>query len=51
MELAQVFGVSNAKEIITKVKDAVGNWENYGMEAGVHKKSIKRITKILRIVK
>lgn len=47
MELADVFGVKNGKEIIGQVREAVGNWAFYAKECGVGKASMRAVGEAL----
>ncbi len=48
LELANIFGVKNANEIIDKIKGVTNNWKNYAKECGVSKDSIQIIENVLQ---
>lgn len=50
MELAEVFSIKNAEEIIDKIKNIVSAWGNYAEEADVSKNSIKTIESKLKAI-
>lgn len=45
LELAALFDLKNAKQILEEVKDAVNNWQHFAKEAGVSKTSMHLIQK------
>jgi len=48
LELADIFDIKHANEIIEKVKDACSNWTNHSKSAGVLDQSSKLINKKIR---
>ncbi len=51
IELANVFGVKSAKNIIEQVKVVTNNWKHYAKESGVSKASLQLIGKTLTALK
>ena len=51
LELADIFGVKNAKQILEEVKTTTSKWRNYAQECGVSKISTKEIDKSLSMIK
>ncbi len=51
MELANVFGVENAQDIIEQVKEVTSNWTFYAKETGVSKASLQMIDKTISSLK
>ncbi len=47
IELANLFGVNNSKEIIEQINDVISNWKHYARECGVIKASLRLIDNTL----
>jgi serine/threonine-protein kinase HipA len=47
LEVADRFGVGEARQLITEVKDAIKSWPDYAKQAELHKDEIKRIKNLL----
>ncbi|RFC54177.1 type II toxin-antitoxin system HipA family toxin [Brumimicrobium aurantiacum] len=50
MELADVFSINNAKEIIEEVKSVVKDWRKYAGLSGVSNDSIKTIERSMKVI-
>ncbi len=48
LELAKVFGIKNAKQVLEEVQEVTKNWKQYGKEFGVGKDSLNLIAENLR---